>query len=526
MASGGSSSRSQSGSRSFGFGSGSDDVLFSYDDYSGQDPTNGRRPDPAGKDFHDNRTGRPLVNIYEQEDYCKEDVTAVVEKCMKKYADNLLRSLEGIGGRLSQLEIYCYKLERSICEFRSDMIRDQSEADLKFKSLEKHLQEVHRSVQILRDRQELAEAQKELGKLQLIQKDSTQKNEEGITPSLSESKKHDDKLEVSNQQMALVLPPQAKATQSIPPRASEPIQPYRELTMPQPAPSSLSVQPDRYMVNQAGAYYMQGQTLTQVAQSQQLQPEMQYVQIRPQVQDVPVQTPPQHSQIVSQAQSQPFLQYQQQWPQQPSQQFPQQVGQTQPPSQQFPTQVMQPQPPASQVQIKLQASPSYHYAPHQPANPIAATFPGSMAMQVPYSAIPQQVGNHPEIVPFVSGGSGSTISQPATHNTTQGQHQPPSSQRSFGPQPSKGGYTSAAPYTPPANVQGYNTPGLHHPGTQLRNHPYGEMIEKAVSMGYPRDLVLNLVDRMTVGGQTMDFNALLDGLSGRGSGAPPRVWSG
>lgn len=86
--------------------------------------------------------GRPLVNIYEKEDYSKEEVITAVEKCMKKYADNLLRFLEGISGRMSQLELYCYKIERSIGEFRSDVIRDQKEAEMKFKSLEKHLQEV------------------------------------------------------------------------------------------------------------------------------------------------------------------------------------------------------------------------------------------------------------------------------------------------------------------------------------------------------------------------------------------------
>lgn len=95
------------------------------------------------KDFHESRIGRPLVTVYGQQDeYPKEEIIDAVEKCMKKYADNLLRQLEGISGRLSQLEIYCYKLERSVGEFRADMIRDQGQADMKLKSLEKHLQEV------------------------------------------------------------------------------------------------------------------------------------------------------------------------------------------------------------------------------------------------------------------------------------------------------------------------------------------------------------------------------------------------
>lgn len=86
---------------------------------------------------------RPLVSIYGQQDeYPKEELIDAVEKCMKKYADNLLRQLDGISGRLSQLEIYCYKRERSFGEFRADMICDQGQADTKLKSLEKHLQEV------------------------------------------------------------------------------------------------------------------------------------------------------------------------------------------------------------------------------------------------------------------------------------------------------------------------------------------------------------------------------------------------
>jgi hypothetical protein len=96
------------------------------------------------QDFHDSRLGRPFGKAYEQESYGKEDVLFAVEKCMKKYADNLLRSLEGITNRLSQLEIYCYKLERSMGELRSDVLRD--ETDQRLKSLEKHLHEVSKSL--------------------------------------------------------------------------------------------------------------------------------------------------------------------------------------------------------------------------------------------------------------------------------------------------------------------------------------------------------------------------------------------
>lgn len=95
------------------------------------------------KDLHENRPGRPLSNTYgQQEDFPREDVISAVEICMKKHADNLMRNLEEINGRLIQLELFCYKLERSVGEFRTDMMHCQSEADMKLKSLENQVHEV------------------------------------------------------------------------------------------------------------------------------------------------------------------------------------------------------------------------------------------------------------------------------------------------------------------------------------------------------------------------------------------------
>lgn len=71
-----------------------------------------------------------------------QDVVFAVENTMKKYTDNIMRFLEGISSRLSQLELYCYNLDKSIGEMRSDWVRDQGESESKLKSLEKHIQEV------------------------------------------------------------------------------------------------------------------------------------------------------------------------------------------------------------------------------------------------------------------------------------------------------------------------------------------------------------------------------------------------
>lgn len=84
----------------------------------------------------------PSTAYSSPEDSFSQDVIATVEKSMKTYADNLMRFLEGISSRLSQLELYCYNLDKSIGAMRSDLNSDHEEADSKLKSLDKHLQEV------------------------------------------------------------------------------------------------------------------------------------------------------------------------------------------------------------------------------------------------------------------------------------------------------------------------------------------------------------------------------------------------
>ncbi|KAG2600787.1 basic salivary proline-rich protein 1-like [Panicum virgatum] len=560
------------GSRSFDFGG--DDVLCSYDDFAATSEP--KRPDPADKDFHDSRLGRQFVKAYEQESYGKEDVLSAVEKCMKKYADNLLRSLEGITSRLSQLEIYCYKLERSIGELRSDVLRD--ETDHRLKSLEKHLHEVHRSVQILRDKQELAEAQKELAKFQLTL-DTPKKKEDVPTPSIPEPKKLEEKPDTSGQQLALVLPHQVNPP-SLAPRASESVQQYKDQPVQQAAPAPPVSQQDRYVLSQAIVYYPQRQD----TQGQQLQPELQYLPARPPAQDVPVHASSRSPQAGNQTQLQSYPPYQQQWHQQSSQptpapvaqpqqtlsqpfppsaqqpqlsnvqQFPPQPGQQPqsgsqqyplPPVQphqsnpQLPSQAMQPQHHPVQTQMRPQTPPNYpHYPPQQPVNPTPEALPGNVAMQGQYNTAAPSGANHSE-APYSYGGPGFPPSQPPPQI-------PPSSQSSYGPPPSKGSYAGGpAQFAPQGNPQGYGAGygyppsgppavqppqippggGMSHPGSHMmRGHPYGEMIEKAIAMGYPRDQVLNVTQRMAESGQQMDFNTLLDRLNEAGSGAPPRAW--
>ncbi|KAI3795321.1 hypothetical protein L1987_37972 [Smallanthus sonchifolius] len=168
-----------SGSSSKGFDFASDDILCSYEDYANQEQSNTTHSDSA-KEFNKNRMARSTTTVFPASSYNPADdpanqevVITAVERSVKKHTDNVMRFLEGLSSRLSQLELYCYNLDKSTGEMRSDLSRDNVDSELKLKFLEKQMQEVHRSVQLLRDKQELADTQKELAKLQLARKESS-----------------------------------------------------------------------------------------------------------------------------------------------------------------------------------------------------------------------------------------------------------------------------------------------------------------------------------------------------------------
>lgn len=84
-----------------------------------------------------------------EESSYSQGVTNTVENSMKKHTDNVTRFLEGISSRLSQLELYCYNLDKLIGEMHSDWVRDCGESDSKLRSLEKHIQEVCAGINFL-----------------------------------------------------------------------------------------------------------------------------------------------------------------------------------------------------------------------------------------------------------------------------------------------------------------------------------------------------------------------------------------
>ncbi|KAF8043304.1 hypothetical protein BT93_A1597 [Corymbia citriodora subsp. variegata] len=546
----GSSGRANSGSKSFDFVS--DDILCSYDDFANQESLNGSHSDPpipanAIKDFHKNRLVRPVTyappSCSQPEDSLIHDLVSTVEKSMKRNADSIMRFLEGISSRLSQLELYCYNLDKSIGEMRSELTRDHDEADVKLKSLEKHVQEVHRSVQILRDKQELAETQKELARLHFVRKDSSsssqsQTNEEK-SPT-SDTKKTECTPDVSNQQLALALPHQ--------------IMPQPQ-PQPQPRPVSLTSQAPPQNVSQPQSYYLppvQMQTMaapTQMTQTQYLPSDPQFsarqsAQLQ-NVSSVPAQ--PMQPQVHQTLPPHSFSHYQQQW--------------SQPLPQQAPVALQQQS--SAQAQMVAPSTVYPHCPPSQPTTlaPKEASL-SSVHMSVQYSGIPATASGRPENMAIGYGGPGRTTQQHHHH-----QQPPPQAIRStfvmqnndgygaVGANPSmspgnafmvydgENGRMHHVPQQPPLPQGAYPQTNISYQNLQptpppnhavrnpaylqfVRKHADKELVDRFMSMGFRVDHVVSVIQRMEESGQAVDFNSVLDRLSVPSSGNPQRTWSG
>ncbi|EEF44436.1 trithorax group protein osa isoform X2 [Ricinus communis] len=533
----GSSDRSNSGSKGFDFGT--DDILCSYEDYGNKDSTNGSHSDPvivsnSTKDYHKSRMSRSSLfhaSSYSQpEDSFSQDVISVVERSMKKHTDGLMRFLEGVSSRLSQLELNCYNLDKSIGEMRSDLVRHRADGDSKLKSLEKHLQEVHRSVQILRDKQELADTQKELAKLQLVQKEPSSSShsqaEEKASPPATDPKKTDNTPEIHSQQLALALP-------------------HQIVPQPQSAPVPPPSQAPPQNVTQQQSYYLPpAQLPNPPAQAQ--HPQGPYMSAdpqygTPQIQDMTRVAPqPAQTQINQTPPGPQFTQYQHQWPQQ------------------LPQQVQAPQQPPMQPQMRPSSPAVYPtYPPQgQPTNSSPPeTMSSSMPMQLSYAAVPQPLSSGTDAIPY-GYGAGRTVPQqpqaqqvkaaygapPGDGYATGGPHSalPPGS--AYMMYDSEGGRAHHPPQQPHFSQGGYPPTNLSlqnpqsAPGTNMmarnpshanfvRNHPYSELIDKLVSMGFRAEHIVGVIQRMEESGQPLDFNAVLDRLS-NSSGGSQRGWSG
>ncbi|EOY02482.1 UBA-like domain DUF1421 - like 3 [Theobroma cacao] len=425
-------------------------------------------------------------------------IVAEIDRTMKKHTDNLIHMLEVVSARLTQLESRTRNLENSVDDLKVSVGNNHGSTEGKMRQLENILNEVQTGVHVLKEKQEIMEAQLHLAKLQVTK---------GDHPSETQNTVHVDTVQQAASapfQSHQQLPPAASFPQSLPsvpppPTVPPLVLPQQNLPPPVQHPNQFP-QSQVPSVPQRDAYYPPPGH-TQEAPGQQFPvPPTQQPQLPPAApphqpyQPVP---PPQYSQPPQPVQLQPSLgHHPEEAPYVPSQNYPPNLRQppSQPPS----------GPPSSQ---------QYYGAPPQMHEPPSSR-PGSgfSAGYIPQSG---------QSEPYAYGGSPSQYGS----GSPMKMQQLPSS-----PMGQSGG--SGYPQLPTARILPHALPtasgvgggsGPSGPGNRV---PVDDVIDKVTSMGFPRDHVRATVRKLTENGQSVDLNVVLDKLMNDSEVQPPRGWFG
>lgn len=554
--------------------------------WPGNSSTMGSKPQAAPPSYQ--LPQEALHGEYQKEASEGAATIAAVERTMKKYADNLLRVLEDMSGRLQHLEVATARLETKVAEIQQAAGDNSGRLDGRIRSLENTLREVQRGVQVIRDKQEIAEAQAELAKMAATSAPPA--------PSPAPTSAPGDAV-------------------SAVPTSSSPASSFTS-TPPQPIPAVSTAQAMPAIVGSnvssdapsAGPYTQPQQTTTQ--QQARYQPQAPPPPPPPQQQPPPQQSPPPQQQ---QQPLPPQLQYtqpQQQQQQPPLQQqgamtfsqdgmplpnpYPQVQYSEAPPYQSAPPQGAGSQPPPYGSPQPVHYAHQQQQQPQHPQQQQQQQLPPQMDLPAPYlppgyghqhkafGGSPRSFGGQQQQPPpppaqppaYDMGGAPSRIpgqlALPAPFMPSQQQQQqqqlydaPPGGgqQGMYGSGPPSGGLYRVAQPAPSAPSStgggggGYPRLQLAQPvhssplnqsssggssgggsggggggGAPLSTSrvPIDKVIDDVAAMGFTRDQVRAVVKKLTENGQSVDLNVVLDKLMNPDgpSGGPPKGWFG
>lgn len=512
-------------------------------------------------------------------------IVSAVERTMKSYADNILRVLEGINGRLSQLESITEDLERSVASLKISVDDYNSELDGRLRMLNNRVLEMHRAVYILRDKQDIVEVQAELAKLHtskneaLVEDSSTRRSAANESIDSSQTPNHQQQeqvpMHVATNTTQAIYATQLQVPLSHPQEA--PAQNFSAVQLQPSLPPSFTTLPQQYFSVQGQLQQRPPQQVHLQSQSvvqESLPPQYQIHQPLPQ--PLPAQPQP------MQTQQGPLQHIQTQKPMQQQaqglQSLSQQVGMEQ--SQQHTQlQLLQQQAPGSQAQVETV---QFQAVPQQ--QPLPFSVQVSQAQQTQSGHLPaqqeplQQYFQHESqtYAPMLQAaytqalltqGGYSTESSYGSANVNPSQQQispilaqrpiqlvpqnysahmtsspsaslSPAIRPSFlsnatgnfsGPIGWNGQNTSAIPsanprlpVVQPAQMESFSGGNL-----QPNRSPLDEVVAKVVAMGFPRDQVHVVIRRLMEKGQSIDMNAVLDTLmNGAKENQPQRGWQG
>ncbi|XP_021636262.2 uncharacterized protein LOC110632362 [Hevea brasiliensis] len=484
----------------------------------------------------------PASVIFEK-DQNASDVAIVseIDKSMKKYADNLVHILEGVSARLTQLESRTRHLENSVDDLKLSIGNNHGSTDGKMRHLENILREVQTGVHLLKEKQEIVEAQLQLTKMQVSKGDRQQSETKNsghmdtVQQAASAPPQSHHQLQQaasaatqSHQQLPPITFPQFIPPVPVPPPAVPPPPiTQQNLLPPAPLPNQLP-QSQIPSVPQREPYYLPP------GQTQEPSNQLPQSQITSVPQREPYYLPP------GQTQEPPNPQYQVS----PSQQS--QPSRAGPPHQSY---QLSPQPQYSQPPQMPQPSVSVCHHPEEAPYVPSQSYPSSLRQSSSQPAsgappspqfygAPSHIFEPPSSRPssgFSAGyGQPSGSAEPYPHGGPPSQYgsNPPMKPQQLSSLAMSHSGGSGYPQLPTARILPQALPtasgvggGSSSSGTGNRV-PIDDVVDKVTNMGFPREHVRATVRKLTENGESVDLNIVLDKLMNDGEVQSQRSWLG
>ncbi|KAG1366259.1 RNA-binding protein 33 [Cocos nucifera] len=431
---------------------------------------------------------------------------AEVDRTVKKYADNLLHALEGVSSRLTELDGRTHQLESSVDGLKVMIGDNNGTTDGKLRQLENVLREVQTGVQVLRDKQEIVEAQLQLAKLQASKGDNQPPEnsnmgrsdalQQQVPPPQQPIQQSHHHAVLPSQPTMLPAVPAPNAPPPPPPQQNPPAQFPGRLPQSQ-IPSVPSLPREPYFPSPAQPSEVPHQQYQ--VPVQQTQPPSQHYQPSTQL--------PQYSQLPQPPQ--PVNPSPQLRP--PLPQHPEESAAYMPPPQIYPASIRQPPPFA---QPPSGPPPNQYYGPNPNMYEPPTSRPGSG--QLPFSA-----GYGSPMGPSFS----DSYPYSGSPSHPSGSAMKPSP---FASSATASGGSSNHPRLPTAQILPQAVPsGSGSGGSSGKDRlPIDDVVEKVVTMGFSRDQVRATVRKLTENGQSVDLNVVLDKLMNDGEIQPQKGWFG
>lgn len=438
-----------------------------------------------------------------------------IERMVMKHMETLMHGIDNLSSRLSQLETKTRNIEHSIDDLKMSVGNNHGAIDGKLRLLENILTEVQSGVKVVRDKQEIVEAQMQIAKLQIPKAEQVE-SKINAQPNSAQTGVP------THHQFSSV--PQMPAQPALPP-PNAPSPPPQQNIQPQVQHPNQFPQSQIPPVPQRDSYFPPP-SQTQENQNQQYQlPPMQPQQ--PQLAAPPLpqhqyQPPPQQQYSQPPLPSQPhssFSPISPSMPQQPP------IGHHSEETLQMPPQNYsmgtRPSPSVPPTGVPPPPSQQYYGPTNNVYDPPPTNRPGSG-----YSSSFGPPSGHGEPYPYGSSQSQYGTSSPVKQQQLTSPGMGQSGGNGYPQLPTARILPQALPTASAVGGgSGASGSGAGAGGSGNRV-PIDDVVDRVTNMGFPRDQVRATVRKLTENGQAVDLNIVLDKLMNDGEGQGPRNWFG